>query len=72
MVGRFGGPLGDLVWLLGGFPSIRPQNRPLQENLKDVLETYKIPCISTRYSQRKTMVAGDDGRLRRWWMGGMA
>jgi len=33
MVGRFGRPLGDLVWLPGGFPSIHPQIRPLQENL---------------------------------------
>ena len=42
MVGRFGRPFGDLGWLPRGFPSIRPQNRLLQENLQDVLETYKI------------------------------
>jgi len=50
MVERFGGPLGDLGRLPRGFPSIRPQNKPLQENLQDVLETYRISCISTRCS----------------------
>ncbi len=43
MAGRFGGPLGDLGRIPRGFPSIRPQNRPLQENLQDVLKTYRIP-----------------------------
>ena len=33
MVGMFGRPLGDLGWLPIGFPSIWPQNKPLQENL---------------------------------------
>ena len=47
MVGRFWGPLGDLGRLSRGFPSIQPQNGPLQENLQDVLETYMIPYIST-------------------------
>ena len=42
MVGWCGGPLGSFWWLPRGFPSIRPQNRPLQENLQDVLETYKM------------------------------
>ena len=42
MVGRLGIPLGDLVWLPRGFPLIRPQDRPLQENLQDPLKTYKI------------------------------
>jgi len=50
MVVRFGRPLGDLGWLPRGFPSIRPQNRPLQENLQDVLETYMIPCSSIGYN----------------------
>jgi len=53
MVGRFGRPLVDLVWFPRGFPLIQPQNRPLQESLQDVLETYKIPCISTGYSREK-------------------
>lgn len=39
MVGRFGRPLGDLRRLPRGFPSIRPQNKLLQKNLQDVLET---------------------------------
>jgi len=47
MVVRLGRPLGNLVWLPRYFPSIQPQNRPLEENLQDVLEVYKIPYIST-------------------------
>jgi len=50
MVGRLGRPLGDLGRLPRSFSSIRPQNRPLQENLHDVLETYRIPCISIGYN----------------------
>ena len=50
---RFGGPLGDLGRIPRGFPSIRPQKSPLQENLQDVLETYKIPYISTGCSHEK-------------------
>jgi len=53
MVGSFERHLGDIVWLPRDFPSIRPQNRPLQENLQDVLETYRIPSISTRYNREK-------------------
>lgn len=53
MVGRFGRPLGELGWLPRGFASVRPQNRPLLENLQDVLETYRIPCISTEYNREK-------------------
>ena len=61
MVGRFERPLVDLVWLPIAFPLIRPQNRSLQENLQDVLQTYRIPCISTEYNREK-----NDGYWR-WW-----
>ena len=70
MVKSLGRSLGDFVWLPRGFPSIRCQNRPLQENLQGVLETYRIPCIYIGYSQEKKMGVGGDGRLREggWWI----
>jgi len=46
---------------LEAFPSIQPQNRSLQENLQDVLKTYKILCISIGYNQEK-----NDGCLLAW------
>ena len=64
MVGWCGRPLGDLWGLPRGFPSIQPQNSPLQENLQDVLETYRIPCISIDTVVRKMMGIRGDGRLR--------
>jgi len=70
MVGRFGRPLGDLVWISRGFPSIRPQNRPLQENLQYVQKTYKIPCISIGITKRKMIGVEGEGRLQEggWWV----
>lgn len=60
MVGRFGRPLGDLGRFHRRFPSIQPQTRPLQ----DVVETYKIHCISIGYSQEKNHGFGGDTRLK--------
>ena len=38
---------------LEAFPSIHPQNGPLQEDLQDVLKSYRIPYISIGYSREK-------------------
>jgi len=56
-VGEWLGCLGDpevsLCCFLHFFAKFWPQKRPLQENLLDVLKTYMIPCISTRYSREE-------------------